>query len=523
MSTFTDRFATKVSAGGVPLLLVGLLVGGCAPEPASMPNAPAGDNWSVTAWGERFELFPEVAPLIAGETATAHTHVTVLDGFRPLEAGSVEIVLQSEGVPEVFRADTPVRPGIYNVDIEPSRPGEFDLLFRITDADGVEEIRGGSVLVGDGQPGRLVRAPAPRAARDGGEPQSFLKEEQWRSDFGTAWVRTAAIAPSVRGTARIEPPGGGEAVLTSPVSGVVHAVSAGWPYPGLAVSRNRPVVEVVPLVGSEQSLNSLRSDVESLSAELEAAQARAGRLVGLLDAGAVSQKEAESARALATSLAARHRAASEDLRMAEAARSGRSSAGLAVRSPLTGEVAEVMVTPGTTIAAGDPLARVIRTDRVWLDLSVAAADLTLFRSTELRAVLLASERGLTRIDEDVRLVSVAPEISRSNGRASVRIEVLRPPDLLLGSTVSAEALFAGSDEGIVVPSSAVVDDGGVSVVYLQLAGESFVRQEVDVVHRQGDLLRVEGLLAGQRVVTRGGDAIRRASLVASGGAHGHVH
>jgi hypothetical protein len=182
-----------------------------------------------------------------------------------------------------------------------------------------------------------------------------------------------------------------------------------------------------------------------------------------------------------------------------------------------------VVTPGTTVAAGDELARVIRTDRVWLDVSVAADELSLFHSAAVRAVLLEDrQQQVTRLD-DVRLISVAPEISRSNGRASVRIDTSSPQNLLLGSTVTAEVLFAGSDEGIVVPSSAIVDDGGVAVVYLQLTGESFVRQGVEVVQRQGDVVRVEGLLAGQRVVTRGGDSIRRASLMSSGGGEGHVH
>jgi hypothetical protein len=46
---------------------------------------------------------------------------------------------------------------------------------------------------------------------------------------------------------------------------------------------------------------------------------------------------------------------------------------------------------------------------------------------------------------------------------------------------------------------------------------------VEVVARQGAVALVEGLVAGQRLVTRGGDAIRRAALMSSGEAHGHMH
>ena len=93
----------------------------------------------------------------------------------------------------------------------------------------------------------------------------------------------------------------------------------------------------------------------------------------------------------------------------------------------------------------------------------------------------------------------------------------------LGSTVAAQVLMAGEESGIVVPASALVDDGGVPVVFLQLSGEDFQRQTVTVLGRQGDEVLVGGLAPGQRLVTRGGDAIRRSSLMASGEAHGHVH
>ena len=74
-----------------------------------------------------------------------------------------------------------------------------------------------------------------------------------------------------------------------------------------------------------------------------------------------------------------------------------------------------------------------------------------------------------------------------------------------------------------MPSTALVDDGGVSVVYVQVEGESFARQEVRVTANQGASLAVEGLPMWCRVVTRGGAAIRRAALLRSGPPEGHVH
>jgi hypothetical protein len=109
MTTVTDSPSAPRSSllGALVVVVVsGLVVGGCTPETAPVPTPPSGENWSVTAWGQRFEVFPEVAPLIAGETATSHTHVTILEGFQPMQSGSVEVVLESSSGDQVFRAST---------------------------------------------------------------------------------------------------------------------------------------------------------------------------------------------------------------------------------------------------------------------------------------------------------------------------------------------------------------------------------------------------------------------------------
>ena len=99
------------------------------------------EPWSVTAWGERYEVFPEVDPLIAEET---------------------------------FGASSPVRAGIFTIDVKPRSPGEYDLLFRIDAAPGSEEIPGGVVRVGSAEaPGGVSRAELPTEPFEAGEPISF--------------------------------------------------------------------------------------------------------------------------------------------------------------------------------------------------------------------------------------------------------------------------------------------------------------------------------------------------------------
>ena len=82
----------------------------------------------VIVQDEIFELFPEFDALIAGETAGAHVHVTILDGFVPATEGSVTVVLAGPGGDEErFTSTTAVRPGIFNVEITPNATGEREL------------------------------------------------------------------------------------------------------------------------------------------------------------------------------------------------------------------------------------------------------------------------------------------------------------------------------------------------------------------------------------------------------------
>jgi hypothetical protein len=182
-------------------------------------------------------------------------------------------------------------------------------------------------------------------------------------------------------------------------------------------------------------------------------------------------------------------------------------------------VAAVDATPGGAAKAADRLARLVRTDVVWLSVALSP-DVSSELSAGFAGIVLGDTHRFT--GEETRLVSVAPGVDPATGKLDVLVEI--PGETVpLGSIWDAQILLAVEEPGLVIPASAMVDDGGETVVYLQLGGESFVRQLVEVVARQGDRSLVDGLVPGQRLVTQGGDSIRRSSLMASGADHGHVH
>jgi len=62
------------------------------------------------------------------------------------------------------------------------------------------------------------------------------------------------------------------------------------------------------------------------------------------------------------------------------------------------------------------------------------------------------------------------------------------------------------------------------VVFVQTAGETFLRRPVKIGVRNGGMVQVkEGLQAGDRVVTKGAYLIRLSTMSSAVPAHGHVH
>ncbi len=290
---------------------------------------------------------------------------------------------------------------------------------------------------------------------------------------------------------------------------------------------------VSPRIALDKSRAVLDAEVAEIEAELGSTTRRLDRLRELLAVEAVSRREVEEVEARVQALSARLEASRRDRTSAAAVRgesavgaSGRGSESFRVVTPIGGQIAEISVSPGQFVAAGTPLARVVRSSPVWLSLALSPQQANALSAPPagLSVRRWAGEERLVLAANEVRLISRAPEVDSATGTVAVILEVRQAVETLrLGSRVDAEILLAQESKGVIVPASSLVDDSGVEVIYVQLDGESFERREVEVTARQGDLCLVRGVRPGERLVTRGGNAVRRSALLGSGAVEGHVH
>jgi multidrug efflux pump subunit AcrA (membrane-fusion protein) len=79
-------------------------------------------------------------------------------------------------------------------------------------------------------------------------------------------------------------------------------------------------------------------------------------------------------------------------------------------------------------------------------------------------------------------------------------------------------------EGVVISSSAILEEDGRPVAYVQPEGERFEKRELQIGGASGGrTLVLSGIKAGERIVTGAAYQVRLASLSTSVPAHGHEH
>jgi RND family efflux transporter MFP subunit len=503
------------------VLLIAMTAAACNRSESPATEGDEVEALSVTRWTDSTELFAEYPPLAVGETSRFAIHLTRLADFKALTEGRVEVHLRGgPGPTEVFRVDGPSRPGIFGVDVKPARAGKRELVVTVRSPGLTDEHRVGDVEV------HANAAAARTSAGNGAEEPSgvsFLKEQQWTLDFGTAIVREEAVRESIRVPARLEARPGGAADVVAPIDGRLTRV-LDLPL-GAPVARGQELARLLPppaVPGDLPQLQRARADAQTALALATRDRERAERLTS---AGAAPAKRLDEARFAEEQARARLAAAEASLTQYHAARSGgtANADGLfVVRAPVSGVVAQRDAATGANVAAGTILFRVVDTSQVHVVGQVPEAEAVRARATTAAEIEVPDRSDRLPAGPLASLGKVLDPQSRTLPITFAFDN--RTLGLPVGQAVFLYLLMAPTAPRAVVPSAAVVDDAGRPIVFVQRGGETFERRPVTLGARAGDMVQIiEGVKPGDRVVTKGAYLVRLASLSTAVPAHGHVH
>ncbi len=483
----------------------------------------------VTHFADRTELYLEHPPLVAEEKASFVFHLTRLADFKPVGEGRISLVLGGGGAPEErFEADAPAQPGIFRLTVSPRHPGVRRLVVRWENADSKATHELGEVRVFPDAASEHAAHDHHEAAHAHDEGILLTKERQWATDFATVPAARRPVRELVLATGTLRAHSDGEAVLHSPASGHLQPGPQGFPRVGMKVQKGQVLARLAPHLGSDADLASLELNLAKARLALERARQDRERMESLFGLEAVPEKRLIAARSEEQAAQAELSAAEARLghyRESPAARGRRG--GLPIEAPISGVVAEVMVVPGAFLTEGAPVLHVVDPNRVWLEARVPESELgRLDRATGgwFRVEGFEETFDFT-VGRNARLVAVGGVVDRESRTVPVIFELTEPEKRLrIGMSARVGIAVGATEEAFAIPVSAVVDEGGRSVVFVQLTGERFARREVQLGPRDGAWVAVrQGLRQGERVVSRGAYLVKLAGSVPAVESHGHAH
>lgn len=323
-------------------------------------------------------------------------------------------------------------------------------------------------------------------------PEGFIAmsaESLTASGIVTERVSPGSLVHEIIAQATVKAPPEGQALLTARADGAVVRINKRLGDP----------------VGAGETIALLESrDAAAFVAERNAAAARAlaarsaaSREQRLFNAKITARQDLEAA------IAARQMAEAELQRADAAVRSAGVTGGgryLAVRSPISGRITEVDTQLGAYVAAGAELFNVANPRLVQIDAAVPVTDAQRIRPGD-SALIELPNGGVV----EARVRSVTPSLDPQSRAATVVIQLNGAPGgLTQGQAVRVRVKPRGSlESGIILPEEAVQQIEGRDMVFVQVKG-GFQAVPVSVGPRRGGRVEIlEGIRAGQVVVTQG--------------------
>ena len=483
-------------------------------------SSPAGDAQGhgaggivVTDYADKTELFVEYRPLVKDKNRRFDAHLTWLDSYKPVTEGSLTAELTwPDGTSDTADAKPGDTEGIFRPLLTASKSGKARLRLILNTSRGVSAHDLGEVTVWATSEEGAKAAPE--------EPEidgaiAFTKEVQWRIPFMTTAAGMIPLAETVPVTVDVQMQPQAVAIVSAPVDGIVRTsrVEAS----GSSVRGGQTLATISSTLGGGEDIATLDLAIREASIARDAAAREVARMESLVKAEAVPARRLDEARTA-------QRYAEAQLTSARQRRSAVAGggAGVPVVAPISGEVLESSLVQGMGVQGGQQLMRIGNPAALWLVARVPESmaaqvgyptgiDLLLPGQTISlgRGEISLVQRGAA-IDPQSRTL---PVIFAWNSRA------VRPGQRLQGQLRTGEAT-----PRLTIPASAILNEGGQDVAYVQIGGETFQRRPVTVLSRSGDMVAVEGQLkAGERVVSRGAAAVRAAASTPDAFGHGHAH
>lgn len=497
-----------------PLLLLAACSGASKESEATGGHGAA--SVTFTHYSDLTEVFAEHRPLVVGKDRRFDAHMSWVSDYRAVTSGTLMVeLIHADGTIDKGSAGGAETPGIFRVLVKASKAGKPKLRLTLN--------ANGKTSVHDLGP---VEVYATRELAEKANPEppenpnriAFSKEVQWKIPFLTAPASSGSLAETIPVMIDVRFAPDAEAVIAAPVAGIVRTGS-NFPAPGSAVRQGQQLATLSAQLGAGEDVATLDLGIAQARIAADAARRDLARLQGLYAQEAVPLRRVQEAQT--------------NLRIAEAQLSASSrrrgslaggGAGVPIVSPISGLIFSSTLVRGASVQAGAELMRVGNPGAIRLVARVpeamaakigAPGGLDIKRFDQPEALLVGQQLRLVSagrfVDPATRTMEVIFASNGANG--------FKP-----GSRLSGRLRTGNAAQSLAVPAAAIIEEGGQTVVYVQVAGETFERRIVARGTASGASVAITGdVKPGERVVTVGAAAVRAAAATPDAFGHGHAH
>lgn len=274
---------------------------------------------------------------------------------------------------------------------------------------------------------------------------------------------------------------------------------------GAQVKAGTPLARLDP-ADLQLAAQAARAQLAAAESDATTARAERDRYAGLLEKKFISQAAFDARDNAAKAAAARLTQA-----RAQFAVSGNQLSYGSLLADRDGVVTQVFADAGQVVAAGQLVLRLAQPGELEVAVAVPEGRMAAFKTAKSLAVSLWSAPQLKLAGE---LRELSPAADAATRTYAARIRILNPsPEVQLGMTARVQASAESDAAALVVPASAIVDQGQGPAVWRVVDGR-LKRQPVTVAQfREDGVLLAGGLKGGETIVVAGAHRLAEGQAV----------
>jgi RND family efflux transporter MFP subunit len=466
-------------------------------------------NIQLTAYSADFEVFAEATPFVVGQSSNILSHFTLLKDFKPIKDGKITIslIVGTTDIRQTLEQST--HKGIYLFQLTPTTAGEGKIIFDIETPSNKSQVVVPNITVYTNK--NDAQHAAASAVVSSSNGTIFTKEQSWKVDFATEEVRREPFGQIIRTTAQVQPSQGDERMIVAKASGTVTFNSTVTE--GKSVNSGQMLFTIDASGMADNNLAVRYAEAES---EYNRAKAEYERKVELAKEKIVSQSDL---------LKSKTDFVNAEVNFNNLKRNF--SAGKQnVTSPIGGYVTNVLVGNGQFVEAGQPVLVVSQNRDLFLKAELQPKYFDLLSNIASANIRLLNSNRIYSLEElGGRVLSYGKSADLNNPLIPVIFQVNNKMGFLAGSFVEMFIKTQTNAQALTIPNEAIVEEMGDYFVYVQLTPEFFEKRPVKKGVTDGMRTEItEGIIAGDRVVSKGAILVKLAHAAGALDAHaGHVH